>query len=103
MSVIAELSVAPVVEGSMSDKIADAIDALDEYDVSYRTYPMGTVIEAPSVDELFRAVKAAHLAVDADRVSTFLKIDDTRNRDRTALDKVESVREALGREPEGTD
>jgi len=102
MSIIAELSVAPVVEGSMSEKIADAIDALDAHDVSYQTYPMGTVIEAPSLDELFRAVKAAHRAVDADRVSTLLKIDDTRTRERSADEKVASVRDALGRNPEET-
>ena len=98
MTVIAMLSVAPVVEGSMSEQIARAVAALDDYDVSYETNPMGTVIEADDVDELLAAVGAAHKAVDADRVSTFLKIDDKRTSDRRAREKVDAVEEHLGRE-----
>ena len=98
MTVIAMLSVAPVVEGSMSEQVARAVATLDDYDVSYETNPMGTVIEADDVDELLAAVGAAHKAVDADRVSTFLKIDDKRASDQTARDKVDAVEEHLGRE-----
>ena len=98
MTVIAMLSVAPVVEGSMSEQVARAVAALDDYDVSYETNPMGTVIEADDVDELLAAVGAAHKAVDADRVSTFLKIDDKRTSDQTARDKVDAVEKHLGRE-----
>ncbi len=98
MTVIAMLSVAPVVEGSMSEQVARAVAALDDYDVSYETNPMGTVIEADDVDELLAAVGAAHKAVDADRVSTFLKIDDKRASDQRAREKVDAVEEHLGRE-----
>ena len=42
---------------------------------------MGTVIEADDVGELFAACEAAHCAVEADRVSTVLKIDDKRTTD----------------------
>ena len=73
MTVVALLSVAPVREGSMAGEVAKAVAALDEFDVSYETNPMGTVIEADSVDELFAAAQAAHEAVDGDRVSTVLK------------------------------
>ncbi|KYH26109.1 hypothetical protein HAPAU_12010 [Halalkalicoccus paucihalophilus] len=55
MTVIALLSVAPVVEGSMAGEVAKAVDALEEFDVSYETNPMGTVIEAESTEELFAA------------------------------------------------
>ncbi|EMA47171.1 MTH1187 family thiamine-binding protein [Halobiforma nitratireducens] len=99
MTVIALLSVAPVIEDSMADDIADAVDALSEYDVEYETNPMGTVIEADDADELFAAAQAAHEAVDADRVSTVLKIDDKRDRDASAAGKVDAVEEALGRPP----
>ncbi|THE65889.1 thiamine-binding protein [Salinadaptatus halalkaliphilus] len=99
MTVIALLSVAPVIEDSMAGEIAEAVDALEAYDVSYETNPMGTVIEAESTDELFAAAQAAHEAVDADRVSTVLKIDDKRTREGTASDKVDAVAEELGREP----
>lgn len=97
MSVIGFLSTAPVTEESMADEVAAAVDALDDYDVTYETGPMGTTIEAESTDELFAAVQAAHDAIDADRVSTILKIDDRRTVDRNAWEKVEAVEEKLGR------
>ncbi|KAB1193697.1 MTH1187 family thiamine-binding protein [Haloferax sp. MBLA0076] len=97
MTVIAMLSVAPVVEGSMSSEVAKAVAALDDFDVSYETNPMGTVIEADDIDELLAAVGAAHKAVDGDRVSTFLKVDDKRTSDQRAADKVSAVEKHLGR------
>ncbi|QSW99157.1 MTH1187 family thiamine-binding protein [Haloterrigena alkaliphila] len=97
MTVIALLSVAPVIEDSMSGEIAKAVDALEEYDVEYETNPMGTVIEADDIGELFDAAQAAHEAVDGDRVSTVLKIDDKRDRETSAAEKVRAVEEQLGR------
>jgi uncharacterized protein (TIGR00106 family) len=98
MGLIALLSVAPVAEGTMTGEVAKAVDALEEFDVSYETNPMGTVIEAESADELFSAAQAAHEAVSGDRVSTFLKIDDKRTSDQTASEKVEAVEQELGRD-----
>jgi uncharacterized protein (TIGR00106 family) len=97
MTVVALLSVAPVTEESMADEVANAVEALDEFDVAYETNPMGTVIEADSTDELFAAAQAAHDAVDGDRVSTVLKIDDKRTSDQPAAEKVDAVEEVLGR------
>ncbi len=97
MTVIAMLSVAPVKEDSMAADVAIAVAALDEFEVAYETNPMGTVIEAADIDTLLDAVEAAHKAVDADRVSTFLKIDDKRAVDQRAEKKVEDVEEELGR------
>ena len=74
MTVVALLSVAPVREGSMAEDVAAAVAALDDFAVSYETNPMGTVVEAEDIDTLLEAVAAAHKAVDADRVSTFLKL-----------------------------
>ena len=98
MTAIALLSVAPVIEGSMAGEVAKAVAALDEFDVSYETNPMGTVIEADDAETLFAAAAAAHAAVDGDRVSTVLKIDDKRTEETTADRKVEAVEEELGRE-----
>ena len=98
MTVIALLSVAPVTEESMSPEVAKAIEALDDFDVSYETNPMGTVIEADDIDELLDAVGAAHKAVESDRVSTLLKIDDRRTKDTSAQEKVDAVERELGRE-----
>jgi uncharacterized protein (TIGR00106 family) len=97
MAIVALLSVAPVIEDSMASEVAEAVGALDDYDVSYETNPMGTVIEADDIDTLLAAVGAAHKAVDADRVSTFLKIDDKRVRDQRAHEKVDAVERELGR------
>jgi uncharacterized protein (TIGR00106 family) len=98
MTAIGFLSVAPVMEGSMSGEVAKAVAALEEFDVSYDTTPMGTIIETEDVDELFAAANAAHNAVDGDRVETFLKIDHKRTVEQTAADKVDAVEEHLGRE-----
>ncbi|AXR77619.1 hypothetical protein AArc1_1280 [Natrarchaeobaculum sulfurireducens] len=87
----------------MAEEVAKAVDAIDEYDVEYETNPMGTVIEAEEIGELFAAAQAAHEAVDADRVSTVLKIDDKRTRETSAAEKVEAVEDALGRSPTSMD
>jgi uncharacterized protein (TIGR00106 family) len=91
------LTVAPVVEGSMAEQVARAVDALEDCDVAYETTPMGTLIEAENAGDLFEAAAAAHAAVDADRVSTFLKIDDKRASDDPMATKVERVEAELGR------
>ncbi|WP_049898970.1 MTH1187 family thiamine-binding protein [Halococcus agarilyticus] len=101
MTVVALLSVAPVTEESMAGEVAKAVDALDEFDVRYETNPMGTVIEAAEVEEIFAAAQAAHMAVDGDRVSTFLKIDDKRTSEGTASEKVDAVERELGRTASG--
>ncbi|MFC7325274.1 MTH1187 family thiamine-binding protein [Halorubrum rutilum] len=98
MTTVALLSVAPVIEGSMAGEVAKAVAALDEFDVSYETNPMGTVIEADDAETVFAAAAAAHGAVDGDRVSTVLKIDDKRTAETSADRKVEAVEEELGRE-----
>jgi len=82
----------------MAKDVAEAVAALDDFDVSYETNPMGTVVEAGDIDTLLAAVAAAHKAVDADRVSTFLKVDDKRTVDQRAREKVEDVEAELGRE-----
>jgi len=101
MTVIALLSVAPVTEGSMSGEVAKAVAALEAYDVSYETNPMGTVIEADTIEELLAAVAGAHNAVEGDRVSTFLKIDDKRTVQQHAQAKVDAVEKHLGRSAKG--
>ena len=97
MTTVALLSVAPVIEGSMASEVAKAVAALDAFDVSYETNPMGTVIEADDAETVFAAAAAAHEAVDGDRVSTVLKVDDKRASDGTAAEKVTAVEEKLGR------
>lgn len=99
MTVIARLEVIPVLEGSLSEEIAKAIDALDAFDVSYEMTAMDTVIEAESVEEVFKAVQAAHEAVGGPRVITSIEIDDQRTREQHSDDRVRAVEEVLGRSP----
>lgn len=95
MTVIGFLSVAPVREGSMADSVADAIEALDVTGIEYELTPMGTIVEADDIDTVLEAVAAAHKAVDGDRVSTFVKIDDKRTSRDSARSKVDRVDEVL--------
>jgi len=98
MTVFGFLSVAPVREGSMAGEVANAVAALEDYDIEYETTPMGTILEAEDTGELFAAAHAAHLAVDSDRVSTVLKIDDKRGVRQSADEKVDAVEDHLGHE-----
>lgn len=97
MSVIARLEVIPQTEASMSDAIARAVEALDQFDVSYETTPTDTVVEADDPTEVFAAAEAAHRAVDGDRVVTSLEVDDLRTRSQRGHERVESVERRLGR------
>jgi uncharacterized protein (TIGR00106 family) len=99
MTVIARFEVIPVHDGSLSEDIARAIEALEDFDISYELTATDTVIEADDVDEVFEAVQAAHNAVETDRVITSLEIDDNRHRGQDVEDRVESVASVLGREP----
>lgn len=99
MTVIARFEVIPIREGSLAEDIAAAIEALDEYDVSYELTATDTVIEAEDVDEVFDAVQAAHNAVEGDRVVCSLELDELRDKEQHVEDRVESVASVLGRKP----
>lgn len=99
MTAIARLEVIPIHEGSMSNDIARAIEALEEFDISYETTATDTVIEADSVDEIFAAVQAAHAAVDGDRVITSVEVDEQRDREQHISDRVAAIETALGHPP----
>jgi uncharacterized protein (TIGR00106 family) len=98
MTAIGELTVVPIRKGSMSEEVAKAVAALDSFDLSYETTPMGTVLEADDAGELFAAARAAHEAVDEERVITTLTVDDKRTVQQTAREKVSGVESALGRD-----
>jgi uncharacterized protein (TIGR00106 family) len=101
MTVFGMLRITPVTDEDITEDVAAAVDALEEYDVSYETNPMSTVIEAEELEELLAAVGAAHEAVPGDHVSTLLQIDDMRTKEMEACQKVEEVEEELGREAKG--
>ena len=81
----------------MAAAVADAVAALEDFDVEYETTGMGTLVEAEDAGEVFAAARAAHEAVDADRVSTVLKVDDKRSVATSMDAKVTAVEDELGR------
>jgi uncharacterized protein (TIGR00106 family) len=96
----AEITIIPIGTGStsLSSYVAAAVDALDKTGIKYQLSGMGTQIETNNPQELFKAIEAAHEAVfakGADRVSTSVKIDDRRDKDRSLADKVLSVEKKL--------
>ena len=83
----------------MSNEIARAIEAIEEFDVSYETNSTDTIIEAENTDEIFSAVQAAHDAVDSGRVITSLEVDEQRGREQHISDRTVAVQTALGHPP----
>jgi uncharacterized protein YqgV (UPF0045/DUF77 family) len=100
MTVIARFELNPVHDGSLSEDIARAIDALDDFDISYELTATDTVIKAGDVDEMFEAVQAAHNAVEGTHVISSVEIDEQRDREQHVEGRIESVASVLGREPE---
>lgn len=99
MTVFARLEVTPIVEDSQATEIANAVAVLDEFEITYETTPMDTVIEGDSIEEVFATAEAAHRAVDTNRVLTSLEVDDQRDRDQQLSDRVTTIEEALGKPP----
>jgi uncharacterized protein (TIGR00106 family) len=95
--VIAEFSVVPLGTGntSLSKYVRKAYEEVIRSGIRSSLTPMGTVIEAESIDRIFEVIKLAHEAVfnaGAARVSTSIKIDDRRDKKRRMEDKVETLK-----------
>lgn len=94
--VIAEFSTHPLGEGtSLSSYVRAALEELRKAKgIRLSVNPMGTVIEAGSLSEIFTAVQAAHERVfreGAKRVAFTLSVDDRRDKKRRMEDKVAAV------------
>ena len=99
--VIAHFIIAPVEvkSTSMGSYVAAAIKAMNSVKgLKFEITPMGTVMEADSLEPIFVAVKAAHEALTVKgilRVESTLIIDDRRDKPRTMKDKVNSVKKHM--------
>jgi len=99
--VIAYFSIVPVGQQSTSlgSYVAAAVEAMNEVEgLTCEVTPMGTVMEAESLEPIFEAVKAAHKAIvdkGIARVESTLIIDDRRDKPRTMKDKVNSVKKHM--------
>ncbi len=95
-AIIAELVVSPHGVGtSLSKYVKEAVKVIDNYPgIRVWHHPMGTVIEAKSLDTILDVTKKAHQALfkhGCKRVVTTLKIDDRRDKPRKMEDKVNAV------------
>jgi uncharacterized protein (TIGR00106 family) len=98
--ITAELQVVALGTGntSMSQHVSEAVSAIGKLGIKYTLTPMGTAIEAASMDEVFDAVKTVHEALvrnGVKRVVTHLTIDDRRDSPKNMEEKVESVSNKL--------
>lgn len=95
MTVIAEVTTYPIGMGiSLSEYVKPAIRVLKESGLKYQIGPMSTAIEAETVEELFEVIGRMHNAIaDAGckRISTAIRIDDRRDKERGMMDKVRAV------------
>ncbi len=95
--IVAEVSIAPFGVGtSLSRYVKEAVKALRASGLPITPSPMGTVLEAPDLASIFRAVEQAHDAVRAaggERILISLKVDARYDKDASAETKLRSIGE----------
>ena len=99
---IAEVSIVPVgtQSTSVSSYVAACLKVLKESGLTYELHGMGTIIEG-DLRALFEVVQRMHeVPFDAGalRVVTTLKVDDRRDKEASAKDKVGAVKAHLAEE-----
>ena len=98
---IIEFATIPLGEESLSRYVAQVVKFLEEKKVKYQLIPMGTIIEIASLGDGFKIIKEPHeliFKLGAKRVSTTIRIDNRRDRDRHMEDRVKSVFEKIWRD-----
>ncbi len=98
--VTAQLEIVALGTGStsMSPHISEAVKAIQKSGIKYQLTPMGTVLEAPSLEDIFRATRSVHEALvkkGVNRVVTHITIDDRRDTPKGMEEKVEAVKSKL--------
>jgi len=96
--VIVEFIIVPLGERSLSRYVAEVVKLLERKGVKYQLTPMSTIIEVPTVRDAFAVIEEAHelmFRLGAKRVSTTVRIDDRRDKERKMEDKVQSVMEKV--------
>ncbi len=94
--IIAEIIISAVGVGvSVSKYVKAAVKKIDEYHgIRVLHHPMGTVIEADTIDQIFEVSKLAHeeiFRIGGKRVVTQIRIDDRRDKPREMEDKVKAL------------
>lgn len=94
--VTAEIQIAVLGENndSLSGYISSAVKALEKENIPFQVTPMGTAIQAESVDKILDACKTAHQAVldmGVNRILTNITIDHRIKGCKGMDEKVQSV------------
>lgn len=82
---------------SFGEYIAECLQVLDSYGLSYQLHAYGTNIEG-EWDEVMAAIKACHVrlhGMGAPRIHTQLKIGSRTDRSQTLQDKIDSAQHQL--------
>ena len=93
--VIAELTIVPLGTGStsLSRWVRSAEKIIAESGLEHTLTPMGTCVQG-ELEDIFRVVEQAHealVAAGAARISTHIKLDDRRDKNRVMQDKIDAV------------
>ena len=93
--VIAELTVVPLGTGStsLSGYVRVVEKVIEDSGLDHQLTPMGTCVQG-ELDNIFAVVRQCHEALAAEgcaRISTHIKLDDRRDKDRTMQDKLDAV------------
>jgi uncharacterized protein (TIGR00106 family) len=85
---------------SVSTYVSRIVDMIDRSGMPYQLTPMGTIVEAGSVEEALFVVQKAYdvLGDDCERVYSALKLDIRKGKSGRLKGKLDSVEEKLGRE-----
>jgi len=92
---IAEISVIPIGtrSTSLSSYVASCLKVLEEADLTHEVHGMGTIIEG-DLKDIFEVILKMHevpFQAGALRVVTTIKIDDRRDKEASAKNKVSAV------------
>lgn len=100
MSVLVEFAMFPTDSTeSKSEFVAKVLDIVDQSGLAYQLTPMGTIIEAETVGEIFAVIKKAYelLEQDSNRIYSTIKVDYRKGPVGRLGKKVGSVEAKLGR------
>lgn len=100
MSALVEFAMFPTDSTeSKSEFVAKVLDIVDQSGLAYQLTPMGTIIEAETVDEIFAVIKKAYelLEQDSNRIYSTIKVDYRKGPVGRLGKKVGSVEAKLGR------
>lgn len=100
MSALVEFAMFPTDSTeSKSVFVAKVLDLVDQSGLAYQLTPMGTIIEAETVGEVFAVIEKAYVLLEEDcnRIYSAIKIDYRKGPIGRLNQKVSSVEAKLGR------